>query len=198
MGLEALTVERFVVRGDGQITAYPSNRNASHCRRGAIGNAPIPVIQNVPLPALAGASSRINIMIFGARLMRRRTLCFAVLALAMSQAMAQTSPMTPDITGKKFEAPTAANDYVKREVMIPMRDGVKLHTVIVVPKGAHGAPILLTRTPYDADGRGRAPRTPPHISKDLLPQGDDVFVEGGYIRVFQDIRGKYGSKATTS
>ena len=36
--------------------------------------------------------------------------------------------------------------------MIPMRDGVKLHTVILVPKGAKGAPILLTRTPYDADG----------------------------------------------
>ena len=35
--------------------------------------------------------------------------------------------------------------------MIPMRDGVKLHTVILVPKGAKGAPILLTRTPYDAD-----------------------------------------------
>ncbi len=34
--------------------------------------------------------------------------------------------------------------------MIPMRDGVKLHTVILVPKGAKGAPILLTRTPYNA------------------------------------------------
>ena len=41
-------------------------------------------------------------------------------------------------------------DYVKRDVMIPMRDGVKLHTVIVVPKGAAHAPILLTRTPYNA------------------------------------------------
>ena len=41
-------------------------------------------------------------------------------------------------------------DYVRREVMIPMRDGVKLHTVILVPKGAKGAPILLTRTPYNA------------------------------------------------
>ena len=124
--------------------------------------------------------------------MRRRSLCFAVLALAMSQAMAQTSPMTPDITGKKFEAPTEANDYVKREVMIPMRDGVKLHTVIVVPKGASHAPMLLTRTPYDADGRAERMKSP-HM-RDLLPQGDDVFVEGGYIRVFQDIRGKYGSE----
>ncbi|HYG05031.1 MAG TPA: CocE/NonD family hydrolase [Stenotrophomonas sp.] len=124
--------------------------------------------------------------------MRHRRLCLAVLALAMGQAFAQTSPMTPDITGKKFVAPTTANDYVKRVVMIPMRDGVKLHTVIVVPKGAQNAPILLTRTPYDADGRTERLNSP-HM-KDLLPQGDEVFVEGGYIRVFQDIRGKYGSQ----
>jgi len=112
--------------------------------------------------------------------------------LLPAAAYAQTSPMTPDITGKQFVAPTEANDYVKREVMIPMRDGVKLHTVIVVPKHAHNAPMLLTRTPYDADGRAERSASP-HM-KDLLPQGDDVFVEGGYIRVFQDIRGKYGSE----
>ncbi|WP_410176900.1 CocE/NonD family hydrolase [Xanthomonas graminis] len=100
--------------------------------------------------------------------------------------------MTPDITGKAFVAPTAANDYVKREVMIPMRDGVKLHTVIVLPKGAQHAPMLLTRTPYDASGRASRLASP-HM-RDLLPQGDEVFVDSGYIRVFQDIRGKYGSQ----
>ena len=42
---------------------------------------------------------------------------------------------------KTFVAPTASYDYVKRDVMIPMRDGIKLHTVIVVPKGASNAPI---------------------------------------------------------
>ncbi len=55
-----------------------------------------------------------------------------------------------------FVRPTADFDYVRREVMIPMRDGVRLYTVIVVPKGAHGAPILLTRTPYDAAKRASA------------------------------------------
>jgi elongation factor P len=49
------------------------------------------------------------------------------------------------------------------DVMIPMRDGVKLHTVILVPRGRRGAPILLTRTPYNAatadrPRRQRAPR----------------------------------------
>jgi len=47
-------------------------------------------------------------------------------------AAAQVSPMTPDITGKKFVAPEPARDFIKREVMIPMRDGVKLYTVIMI------------------------------------------------------------------
>lgn len=120
-------------------------------------------------------------------------LIVTVLAAALAgPAAAQTSPMTPDITGRKFVAPSQANDYVKREVMIPMRDGVELHTVIVVPKGAQHAPMLLTRTPYDASGRASRMASP-HM-RDLLPQGDEVFVDGGYIRVFQDIRGKYGSQ----
>ena len=38
-----------------------------------------------------------------------------------------------------------------------MRDGVKLHTVILVPKGAHDAAIILTRTPYNADGADDQP-----------------------------------------
>ncbi|HEV8334674.1 MAG TPA: CocE/NonD family hydrolase [Steroidobacteraceae bacterium] len=44
-------------------------------------------------------------------------------------------------------------DYTLRDVMIPMRDGVKLHTLIFVPNGAKDAPILMNRTPYDAVGR---------------------------------------------
>jgi predicted acyl esterase len=54
---------------------------------------------------------------------------------------------------KTFELPQESYDYVKREVMIPMRDGVKLFTSIVIPKGARSAPILLTRTPYKATAR---------------------------------------------
>ncbi|MGZ6070429.1 MAG: hypothetical protein ACXWK8_04380, partial [Myxococcaceae bacterium] len=51
----------------------------------------------------------------------------------------------------KFTPTTAGLDHERREVMIPMRDGVKLFTVILVPRGASRAPMLLTRTPYDAD-----------------------------------------------
>ncbi|WP_313243127.1 CocE/NonD family hydrolase [Stenotrophomonas sp.] len=112
--------------------------------------------------------------------------------LVAASVSAQTSPMTPDIPAKGFVTPTARDDYDKRVVMVPMRDGTKLYTVIVVPKGAHNAPILLTRTPYDAANRARRIDSP-HM-RDILPQGDEVFVDGGYIRVFQDIRGKYGSE----
>src|SRR5215471_1425012 len=93
---------------------------------------------------------------------------------------------------KSYAPPTADYDYVKREVMIPMRDGVKLHTVIVVPKGARNAPMVLTRTPYDASKRASRNESPHMLA--TLPLSDEVFVKDGYIRVFQDVRGKYGSE----
>src|SRR5258708_1566573 len=110
----------------------------------------------------------------------------ALLGMA-SANYAQTPPLTPDIPAK-FETPTDSFDYVKRVAMIPMRDGAKLYTVIVIPKGARNAPILLTRTPYNAAGRAQRTSSPRML--DTLPQGDEVFVQDGYIRVFQDIRGK--------
>jgi putative CocE/NonD family hydrolase len=76
--------------------------------------------------------------------------------------------------------------------MIPMRDGVKLYTVIAIPKGVTKAPIVLTRTPYNAAGRMRAMESP-YLAQNVVV-GDDVWVEAGYIRVFQDVRGKYGSE----
>ena len=112
--------------------------------------------------------------------------------------LAAQTPKYPDFpseTPSKFTESTDSFDYIKRDVMIPMRDGVKLHTVILVPKGAHGAPILLTRTPYDA-----AEMTSHAHSSHLGPvlQGydnvTDVIVQGGYIRVVQDVRGKHGSE----
>ena len=85
-------------------------------------------------------------------------------------------------------------DHVRRDVMIPMRDGVKLHTVILVPKGAERAPILLTRTPYDATAlTTHAESTNLGRVLDGYDNAVDVVVDGGYISVVQDVRGKYGS-----
>jgi predicted acyl esterase len=76
-----------------------------------------------------------------------------------------------------------------------MRDGVKLHTVILVPKGAKRAPILLTRTPYDATALTTHAQSS-HLGPILngYDNATEVIVEGGYIRVVQDIRGKHGSE----
>ena len=104
---------------------------------------------------------------------------------------AQTNQPPSDIPST-FNAPKTAYDYVKRVEMVPMRDGVRLYTVIVVPKDAHNAPILLTRTPYNAAERAERNNSPYML--DTMPEGDDVFVKAGYIRVWQDVRGKYGSE----
>jgi putative CocE/NonD family hydrolase len=104
-------------------------------------------------------------------------------------------PDLPSETPATLETATAGFNYIRREVMIPMRDGVKLHTVILVPKGAKGAPILLTRTPYDADAL-TTHESSAHLGPSLqgYDNATEVIVEGGYIRVIQDVRGKYGSE----
>src|SRR6202049_3468123 len=122
-------------------------------------------------------------------------LSFLAGALFAASSTAQTVPSSaslPSETPAKVEAVTDSFDYVKRDVMIPMRDGVKLHTVIVVPKGARSAPILLTRTPYNASARAKR-NASPHMAA-ALPLFDELFAADGYIRVYQDVGGKYGSE----
>ena len=121
-------------------------------------------------------------------------------ALALSAiAIAQTAPagsppvtlMTPEmLPSYSFTRPEA--DFVRKEVMIPMRDGKKLFTVIAMKKGAKNAPILLTRTPYNA-GRTTA-RMPSQHLVDILPVMDAEFVNDNYIRVYQDVRGRNKSE----
>ena len=98
-------------------------------------------------------------------LFARRDVCALLFALLLGRpAVAQTpskAPALPSEMPAKFQPVTEGFDHVRREVMIPMRDGVRLHTVILVPKGAKGAPILLTRTPYDADAHESRPKRSP-------------------------------------
>jgi uncharacterized protein len=104
-------------------------------------------------------------------------------------------PALQSETPQRFEPVTDGFDYIKRDVMIPMRDAVRLHTVILVPKGARRAPILLTRTPYNATELTKHAESS-HLGPILsgYDNAADVIVEGGYIRVVQDVRGKYGSE----
>jgi putative CocE/NonD family hydrolase len=93
-----------------------------------------------------------------------------------------------------FKPKKSSFDYVKRSVDIPMRDGVKLHTVIITPNCAKHAGILLTRTPYNADAL-TSHKASGHLGPILEGYDNvtDIIKEDCYIRVVQDIRGKYGS-----
>jgi putative CocE/NonD family hydrolase len=127
--------------------------------------------------------------------------CLLSAAPLLNPLAAQTTkapapyPDFPSETPAKLVPVTSGFDYEKRDVMIPMRDGVKLHTVIVVPKGAKNAPILLTRTPYSATAQ-TSHAASSHLGPILngYDNVNDVIVQDGYIRVVQDIRGKYGSE----
>ena len=108
-------------------------------------------------------------------------------------------PNYPSETPDNLKAPGGpAFDHERREVMVPMRDGVKLHTVILVPRSATKAKpvaILLTRTPYSADELTTHVESA-HLGPALwgYDNATEVIVEGGYIRVVQDVRGKYESE----
>lgn len=124
-----------------------------------------------------------------------RCLALAALLVIAPVAIAQNPPAYPSETPEHFQPTNAGFDYHRRDVMIPMRDGVKLHTVILVPNGAKNAPILITRTPYDATALTSHSQSS-HLGPILQGYDNavDVIVDGGYIRVVQDIRGKYGSE----
>jgi putative CocE/NonD family hydrolase len=137
--------------------------------------------------------NRLSALTFGAMVL------VAVIFIKPSPAQTpQPQPSPPGLpseTPARFEPVTGSFDYVKRDVMIPMRDGVRLHTVILVPKGAKGAPILLTRTPYSANNLTSHAQSS-HLGPILTgyDNATEVIVEGGYIRAVQDVRGKYGSE----
>ncbi|HEY7096687.1 MAG TPA: CocE/NonD family hydrolase [Terriglobales bacterium] len=121
-----------------------------------------------------------------------------ILFLSLAPLSAQTPPKYPNYpseTPATLKRSTESFDYTRREEMIPMRDGVRLHTVILIPKGAKNAPMLLTRTPYNANNMTTQEQSS-HLGPSLegYDNPTDVIVEGGYIRVVQDVRGKYGSE----
>ena len=112
--------------------------------------------------------------------------------LALASHAAEQATSLPSETPETFTPRSEAFDFDKREVMIPMRDGVKLRTFILVPKGATRAPILMTRTPYNASGRVTRFSSPRLAA--VVPQMYDSAVAAGYIIVYQDVRGKFGSE----
>jgi uncharacterized protein len=116
-------------------------------------------------------------------------------AACASSSPREPYPELPSETPAHFEPQTAGFDYTRRTVMIPMRDGVLLHTEILIPKGVTQAGIVLTRTPYNAEAMTSAGNSG---SLGVELRNDDdltrVLVRQGFIRVVQDVRGKFGSQ----
>src|SRR5438309_89283 len=94
-------------------------------------------------------------------------------------AIAATPVALPSPTAAQQDADTG---YAKTQAMVPMRDGVKLRVVILAPRAATPLPILLQRTPYNADGATGLARRAKALGLD------------GYIIVFGDIRGRFRSE----
>lgn len=109
------------------------------------------------------------------RLSRFRTGAIAIAMLsgvALRQAPAQAIPSVAD----------SAVTFDKIEVMVPMRDGVRLHTLVFVPRAiAVDLPIMFVRTPYGIRGAERS-------------VGASYLAREGYIFAFQDIRGRFQSE----
>ena len=109
-----------------------------------------------------------------------------VLAVVLGSPMLAGEP-TINAAGAVTPHSTVPALYARSEVMIPMRDGVRLQTVILTPPGQHGPlPILLRRTPYGAPENG------------LLPDTLKALAADGYIFVVQNIRGRFKSEGRFS
>ncbi len=117
-----------------------------------------------------------------------RILAICGLLFLHSTLLAQTPP--PAQT-----AVDPATIYTKREVMIPMRDGVKLFTAIYTPKdGTRTHPIIMTRTPYSSGPYG-ADKFPGFL-RGMAGATLLSFVQDRYIFVFQDVRGRFMSEGS--
>jgi hypothetical protein len=95
--------------------------------------------------------------------------------------------------GRAQESQGAANvraSYVKQEVMVPMRDGTRLFTIVYAPRDtSERYPFMLTRTAYSI-----APYGPDAYRAVVGPS--EQFTREGYIFVYQDARGRFKSEGT--
>ncbi len=91
-----------------------------------------------------------------------------------------------------FAQPDTVNSLIKKTYMIPMRDGIRLFTVVLAPANrTKPLPILMERTPYGADFPLKEDSA---LMVDRLPDYYRILAKEGYILVFQDIRGKFKSE----
>jgi putative CocE/NonD family hydrolase len=119
-------------------------------------------------------------------MMRRIGLGALFTVIAMGSPALAAAPAAP-VSAAPGSASPASAPYIRTEVMIPMRDGVRLQTVILTPPGPHGPlPILLRRTPYGVPQDGQ------------LPEALRALAADGYVFVVQNIRGRFKSEGSFS
>lgn len=93
---------------------------------------------------------------------------------------------------QKIDSAYFADHYTKKEILIPMRDGVKLFTSIFIPKDeTEKHPILITRTPYSCAPYGEDKFSPRYYRNHYKN-----YLKENYIIVVQDVRGRYMSEGT--
>lgn len=110
-----------------------------------------------------------------------------ILLLFVLSLVSPSTAQTPQQAQTELAQYIKAN-YTKREISIPVRDGVKLFTAIYEPKDrSQKYPILLNRTPYTV-----APYGPENFRTQLGPNA--LFAREGYIFVYQDVRGRWMSE----
>jgi putative CocE/NonD family hydrolase len=111
-----------------------------------------------------------------------------VLALAACVAVPAVLCSATPAAAQRPADPALAQLFERREARIPMRDGVELFTVILVPRNATGPlPVLLSRTPYGTDGWGG--------TYNVRVAFQELMADG-YVLVFQNIRGQHQSGGT--
>jgi predicted acyl esterase len=120
----------------------------------------------------------------------------ALLLFTLAQLPATAHAQVANSGGPAAPQPPRISElYTKYEYRIPMRDGVKLFTVVYVPKdSSRNYPFLMERTPYAVGvyGRDRANYGVDFIDSQLGPSED--FAKAGYIFVRQDVRGRQMSE----
>lgn len=115
--------------------------------------------------------------------------CLCATAVCRAAASADTSVTNAGgADNRKATREWVEHNYTKREVMVPMRDGVRLHTTLYEPKAAPDkSPMLFFRTPYKAGPYGQA------MNAALWNEWSRYAAEG-YIFVMQDVRGRFRSE----
>src|SRR4051794_1484803 len=120
------------------------------------------------------------------KLARTRFFRVAIAAVVISAVVVAVS-FSPASSSAQQSSPNYLELFDKTEVMIPVRDGVKIHTEYYVPKNVtEPLPILLERTPYGISAEDKG-------ASNMLNRYAEM-IKDGYIFAFQDIRGRYGSE----